>query len=81
MMLNIVMYVVRISFFFCLITLICLIFSRKYCKDGFIVYALSVNTIMITRNPHFLLCSSIFSSLFLHSVFAFILGCPLNIVK
>jgi hypothetical protein len=35
-MLNIVMYVVPISFF-CLITLICPIFSKKYCKDGFIV--------------------------------------------
>jgi hypothetical protein len=46
---------------------------------GFIVYALNVNTVMMTRNPHFLLCSSIFIFLFLHSVCAFMLGCTLTL--
>ena len=40
------------------------------------MYALNDNKIVMKKNPHFPLCSSIFSSMFLHSVFAFILGCP-----
>ena len=45
------------------------------------MFALNDNTIMMKRDPHFPLCPSIFSSLFLHSFFAFILECPLNTVK
>lgn len=78
MMLNIVIYVVHINFFLFNNPHLFNFFFKKYCKDGFIVFAFNDNTIMMKSNPHFPLCPSIFSSWFLCSVFAFILECPLN---